>query len=70
MIQLMVMAYTKIANYREDGESQIGAFNNIVLVFWIGSNSTGQHDLYYAQSIDYGNNFGKIVDISRNFNDS
>ena len=60
----------KIANYLEDGESQIRAFDNNVLVFWTGSNSTGQYNLYYAQSIDYGNNFGKIVDISKNFNDS
>jgi hypothetical protein len=60
----------KIANYLEDGESQIRAFDNNVLLFWTGSNSTGQHNIYYAQSIDYGNNFGKIVDISRNFNDS
>ena len=60
----------KIANYLEDGESQIRAFDNNVLVFWTGSNTKGQHNLYYAQSIDYGNNFGKIVDISKNFNDS
>lgn len=59
-----------IANYLEDGESQIRAFDNNVLVFWTGSDSKGQHNLYYAQSIDYGNNFGKIVDISKNFNGS
>lgn len=60
----------KIANYLEDGESQIRAFDKNVLIFWTGSNSLGQRHLYYAQSIDYGNNFGKIVDISKNFNDS
>lgn len=60
----------KIANYLEDGESQIRAFDNNVLVFWTGSNTKGRHNLYYAQSIDYGSNFGKIVDISKNFNDS
>ena len=51
-------------------ESRRLAFDNNVLVFWTGSNSTGQHNLYYAQSIDYGNNFAKIVDTSKNFNDS
>jgi hypothetical protein len=64
------VSQVKIANYFEDGESQISAFDNNVLIFWTGANSTGQHKLYYAQSIDYGNNFGKIVDISGNLNDS
>lgn len=60
----------KIANYLEDGESQIRAFDNNVLVFWTGSDTRGRHNLYYVQSIDYGSNFSKIVDISKNFNDS
>ena len=60
----------KIANYLEDGESQISAFDDNVLIFWTGSNSTGQNNLYYTQSIDYGKNFGQIVDISENLNDS
>lgn len=60
----------RITKYLEDEESQATALDRTVLVFWTDGNSRDHKNLYYTRSSDYGNDFGNIIDIFQNYNDS
>lgn len=60
----------KISSYLNDGEPQIMVIDRNVMIFWTSANQSGGYNLYFARSSDDGYHFGKISNLSENFNDS